>query len=259
MAHSTSIFCSSKTRFLIAFAAIAGFLFQVSQASASVNFEPLTPKCSSSEDNLAWCANKLGQSPWVAQLDRVMNRLYKATREVSCKAELTFLHQSRLYQIPATNDQAHAISVNVVVLPGSTPNAYASEIGVRGFSQFVVHLTSELLRNVRNESELAFILAHEIAHIRGEHFPVAADGMILSDSVKAHIARVHRSWELEADQKAIADLKRANYSIASAVALLNRIGHFEQNDTHEAHRNHPSIGQRTTLLSALPSEEKPIS
>lgn len=127
------------------------------------------------------------------------------------------------------------IPLRLVVVTDDEVNAYALPGGL-------IILTSALLQEVRNEAELAGILAHEAAHIENRHSLAHAvqsgaavyivgllvgdmSGALASSYVAGQLAELaySRTAEAEADALAVAWLRTANIDPGVAAGFFDRL------------------------------------
>ena len=161
-------------------------------------------------------------------------------------------------------------SVRIVVarLPGE--NAFALSNGV-----VVLHLG--LLAALRNEHQLAFVLAHEISHIEAQHGYLGAhlrrnvrtrahltDLLMLGSGIgygyfSDGLQRVSREFEVQADQMAAERLLSAGYDLVHAARFFEVLAGFPNVD-HTQLKTHPLHEQRANaLLEKAASNELPVS
>ncbi len=108
----------------------------------------------------------------------------------------------------------------------SSSGTFASTNGhriqvARGFVEFA-----------QNDSELAFVLAHEMSHILKGHRPVAD-------------LRLSYAQEIEADHLGFQLLARAGYDPTGAIELLRRL---QGSSSASADQAHPSFSARAEIL-----------
>ncbi|MCB0324463.1 MAG: M48 family metallopeptidase, partial [Bdellovibrionales bacterium] len=127
-------------------------------------------------------------------------------------------------------------------------NAYALEADSEHQSTPVIIVTKGLLDLLRSRDELAFVLAHEMAHLRREHFSPSFPLAVLTSRQLARIAAVHRRWEHEADRDALSDLRRAGYATEAALHVLERLESSNESEMLEQHGGHPSLQARIAAL-----------
>ena len=110
-----------------------------------------------------------------------------------------------------------------------------------------ITISDKTLESLKSDSELAFILAHELGHLYYCHSAPELSGFILSDFQKSIIEETHKRWEIEADSFAIATLKQTNYSASESINLLERV-EDSANIHGTAIHHHPSVKDRTDLI-----------
>jgi len=103
----------------------------------------------------------------------------------------------------------------------------------RGTSSGTIYITTDLLKTLKNEAELAFVLSHELVHSARDHsmrnnHEVAAGiselnkrGISGADLTKAH-ARNLQAREDEADMWGLQILDAAEYEVKAAEKLVSR-------------------------------------
>jgi len=82
---------------------------------------------------------------------------------------------------------------------------------------------SELLEQLVSPSEIAFVIAHEMAHLDAGHVLPPLGPTVLSHSQMEEIASIRRRWEHEADIRALDKIVDAGYSAKAPEDLLRRI------------------------------------
>lgn len=97
---------------------------------------------------------------------------------------------------------------DVEIVPGRKLNAHADGE--------IAQLSSAVVNETANDDELAFVIAHELAHNILEHPQQLATG-------KRTIARV-RETEIEADRMALSLMKQAGYDPGAAARFWARFG-----------------------------------
>ncbi len=101
-----------------------------------------------------------------------------------------------------------------------------------------------LVKRLPNESELAFVLAHELAHEILRH-----QDTIHSENMGEAPAELSRGMELEADRAAIGLVAYAGYDPRSASMALNHLSKIGSDD--EAAAGYPSPAERLAQLGKL--------
>jgi hypothetical protein len=139
--------------------------------------------------------------PWeVAELEHQIRRLEASSRRVDDPALMR-----RIEQWLGRIDPIAAAPIRVFLLDGPRPQA--DLVGGR-----LLRIRTGLLRQLRHEDELVFVLAHELAHRRLDHVR----------------ARRDPGWdqglaEIEADRIAHADLIRLERDPGAGFALIARL------------------------------------
>jgi len=192
------------------------------------------------------------------EIEAVFSRLYPqygmhqvATLMCVARSEevLPFVMDSMFSQTSVRYKQPR---VEITLTSDVYPNAYALPHPSEKNNGVEIVLTAGLMRLVSNESELAFILAHEMAHLRLEHFSPHVPFLILNSEQLARIALIHQNWELEADREALEVLETAGFNGLAAVSLLERLAAADESHTHTSSffRHHPAIEERISEVRA---------
>ncbi len=148
------------------------------------------------------------------------------------------------------NDVLAGSPIQLELLDDSKPNAFAipSYRSQSGTPRII--LTSGLNSLLINKSELAFVIAHEISHLREDHFSPDLPAITLTSSQLRKIVQVHQSWEMSADRSAVEMLHRRGLDARAGLHLLGRLHEFESESEHTLGRNHPSISERLDRLNS---------
>lgn len=132
-------------------------------------------------------------------------------------------------------------------------------------------LSSGLLKSLESEDELAFVLAHEIAHVaRRHHYQVvqrqrladqAAKGLqaVTQDGDTAKLAQasgqiyargLDKTAEFESDRLGVEIMTRAGYDPVAAINVLEKLQRFKGNDPRAEllFSTHPSPSERLDML-----------
>lgn len=159
-------------------------------------------------------------------------------------------------------------SVDLKILYDSEVNAFAT------FGNRMVVYTG-LLKECRNENELAGVLAHELAHLESGHVVknmsvqmvlTMAVGMVSGSSgTAAQLAQLlagsafQRSQESEADRLGIQYMEKANMKIAAFGDLMNRIVKDDALERHlELINSHPYSKDRAAIIYKAGKKQKTI-
>lgn len=158
-----------------------------------------------------------------------------------------------------------------------------NELGAYSTPGGYVFITRGLLRLTQDESELAAILAHELAHVTLMHIVTELDIHASRQEDLSGLARLigatgsatqvafnqavdkamtflfsdgfRKSQELDADRMAVDVMALTGYDPAALIRILRRIRAVENN---QSQRTHPDFGQRDQQLEAyLPSHGLP--
>ena len=105
-----------------------------------------------------------------------------------------------------------------------------------------IKVTHAMMRFLAEEPELAFVLAHEAAHIMLDHSAAVSSAD-------------RRRQELEADRLALHVLDNAGYPLQSSVAVLERLA-TKNPGLRGGNPNYPPVSQR---LQALHAEAKVLA
>jgi len=117
----------------------------------------------------------------------------------------------------------------LVLLDSNTPLALSSSSGLTAFSK-------GLVLSLSSESELAFVLAHELAHIELGHF---------TKNLEQVSAERRRMMEFEADSHALSILASAGYNSNAARLVLSRTRGF-----YEDSKFYPGVEERIENIEA---------
>ena len=176
---------------------------------------------------------------------RVANLLSKLYPEI---CELSESAKSVSISFADTNCQNKHLSIEVEIQDKLEPNAFALAVDEKSGK---VIITKGLLSMLKTESELAFVLAHEITHIKLDHFPAILPDTFLSKKQIAHITHIHQSWEYLADKVATEKLYTAGLDPTSALHLLGKLEQFETAAPHYLAENHPPMEKRLERIEFL--------
>jgi predicted Zn-dependent protease len=103
-------------------------------------------------------------------------------------------------------------------------------------------LSAKLIKKINSESQLAFILAHELAHI------ISGDNsQIWADPIDAYSKS--KKEELQADQKALEYIIQAGYDPRQALMALAQIYSSDSVDTDN--ESHPELADRLFTLQKI--------
>lgn len=159
------------------------------------------------------------------------------------------------------------------VIQSDSVNAFAMPGGY-------VLVSSGLLKSLESEDELAFVVAHEVAHVaRRHHYQVvqrqrlaeqAAKGLqtLAQDSDTAKLAQasgqiyargLDKSAEFEADRLGVEYMTKVGYDPAAALSVLEKLQRMKGNDprTELLFSTHPSPAERLDMLSTSGIDQLP--
>ncbi len=150
------------------------------------------------------------------------------------------------------------------VIKSDSINAFATPGGY-------VLLTAGLLKTLDNEDEMAFVVAHEIAHVARRHYyqvvqrqrlaEQATKGLqaVMQDSDAAKLAQasgqiyargLDKTAEFEADRLGVEFMTRAGYDPAAAIGVLEKLQRLKGDDPRAEllFSTHPSPSERLDML-----------
>ena len=199
-------------------------------------------------------------SSWEEHLSGIFRRLYLKGEPSSARAliegsESAFFCSGTEANLGSgsemflTGGDGEPIAVSIGIIDDSNPNSYALPADSESGEPARIFLTRGLLEQIQSVDELAFVLAHESAHIRLNHFVPPLPLAILSAADLEHISAVRQGWEFEADRLALYDLKLAGMNASAASAALLRLERFESVEVASNSRNHPQLRRRLIALS----------
>lgn len=170
------------------------------------------------------------------------------------------------------------LKYHFAVLDSQEINAYSTPGGY-------IFVTSEAIRHMQDESELAGVLAHEIAHVNRRHIVkqlkiygksksslFSSLTMMLSgsnDTAKVAFSQIVDQAvnilfdqgykikdELEADSVGTLLLANSGYDPLALQRYLKRIDSFSKTRAKVVNKTHPSSTERMSVLSQLIEDEK---
>lgn len=170
-----------------------------------------------------------------------------------------FEHRTGELQPSSITTNQDPQTIDIIIQEQSAPNAYALPMNEGSQTPAQIILNQGLLESIRDESELAFVLAHEISHIRHNHFQTHLPELLLTVSQIRHIDSVHRAWELAADQEAIADLKNSGFNILASISVLERFCSFQNSTERKSISHHPAMIERILALKNYASDQTRVA
>ncbi len=158
---------------------------------------------------------------------------------------------------------------NVHIVKEKSPNAFCIPGGN-------IYVTSGLLEFVRSDAELAFVIAHELAHADGKHVIVqmernqklglaalaiaiasrgAGAAIVLSNVAAIAVANAYsRDLEQEADLNGADIAEKAGYDLVAGVTVMESLAEEELKTPWidpGVYRDHPKIADRVSYIADL--------
>lgn len=170
-----------------------------------------------------------------------VQRFYRAVTQEPYKKETVSLTVNR-------GDERIDTNVRPETICGYPVNVYFSEEMNGHTDGEQVLVTSELMRNIPDNVNLALIIAHEMGHAIAGHTRQAKS----------------KKLELKADRMALVLMERAGYDINAAISYWQRANHPHA-DFQRSSKTHPSISERyenfkteQARIEKLKAEGKPL-
>ncbi len=133
------------------------------------------------------------------------------------------------------------IAPSILLLPGTAPNAFVSD------SEHII-LTRGLVQIIENQDELAFVVAHELGHLKLGHLVQNSNALpALAERTVSHRQLIER--ELDADKFAVDLLMKSGFNPGSGLKLLGKISAFSAGESVVAQSAYPSLNLRIRALS----------
>lgn len=171
---------------------------------------------------------------------------------------------SKLYpnmHITQNNQTLSCATPNVI---SSVPYVSYSIINTKHINAFVVDtsnaypcigivLTAALLSHITSESELAFVIAHEVSHWQNGDINTIPTNLILSHTQAEHMFRIRQQKEYEADALASKTLMQAGFDLQDGNNFLKKLSSIlpqtneKLDNTYTAH---PSLASRASRLKS---------
>ncbi len=128
-----------------------------------------------------------------------------------------------------------------------------SEIGAYPLPGGKVLVTLGMLKQLKTESELAAVLAHEIAHVLKRHQLQSLAGDTAQTNLGAITVALPPALEFEADRMAVVVLARAGYDPSAYLSVLRRLQSDRSKDAGLAMLSavHPPFGERIAQLQPI--------
>lgn len=176
----------------------------------------------------------------------------------------------------AAHGQRSELDYYFGVIESEEVNAYAAPGGY-------IFITSGALNLMRDEAELAGVLAHEIAHVNERHVVEALDIRAADDTAFGGLARffggaseaarvvfsqavdqamtvlfeegLRHEDELEADREGVVLATRTGYDPQGLHRFLERLSQVEPSERETVSRTHPEAGERLAHLNGFLEEQ----
>lgn len=198
---------------------------------------------------------------WSAEIPAVFTRLYPAYVVLS--------HSAR--QIPAAGSSSLAEngdgadwragwnfisrqpglpSLRIEFLDDPEPNAYAVSSKQNANRQAIIYLSRGITALFRSRSDLAFVLAHEMAHLKADHHMPDFSLALLTGRQLKRISAIHQDWEFQADQAALTQMARAGFDTLAPAALLQELSRYKAAIDRGFDHRHPSTARRIRALQS---------
>jgi Zn-dependent protease with chaperone function len=236
------------------FAAVAGFFAATPTAIASPRGNESLANLSDqllTADEILYLLRTNNRSAWSKQTADTFQRLfpgYSSSTAFECSAADTpenAVAESLLFH--RTDGSPEIIQLRFLEDP--LPNAFALPPVTEEGTPAEIILTSGLMERLQSDTQLAFVLAHEMAHIRMGHFAPQLPPMLFTKEQLEHIATVHAGWELQADQAALHELLASGFDVADVSALLAQLAGFEAHAHEALPASHPPMEQRIAAIA----------
>lgn len=170
----------------------------------------------------------------------------------------------------ATQSSRSELNLQVGILATDEVNAFACPGGY-------ILVTRGLLLQLQDESELAFVLAHEISHVAYQHSGefqrgtgfvsfvsalFSGGGSVVNSVVRQSTGELEaqllekgrqRNFELDADRAGMLLSSALGYNPLSGTAYLRRLGAMTGNDTFI--KTHPAISDRIVSMETFAVEQ----
>ena len=187
----------------------------------------------------------------------------------------------QMVQRIVTNAEPDAFTYRVRLVEDPGYNAFTPGGGS-------VYVTTGLLRTLSNEAQVAFVLAHEIAHVKLGHVTAAARAqtvggvaatvaqrsaapaatglppqigdLVVANALAAGVSGYGRSQEDEADRMGLRLMVAAGYDPREAPKVFETFGSLNPDPdaiTHFFHGSHPMNRTRSATLRQLVAENYP--
>lgn len=195
----------------------------------------------------------------VADVFLTLYPAYRPTSDGSC--ELSSIADSSIaddssatflfYSLAAKN----LSTITLTILDDPRPNAYAIDSAHSASGASELFLTKGLLELMTSRAALAFVIAHEMAHLELDHFAPDFSLLVLTASQEQRVRRIHEDWELTADRRAAQILRKTGFDNREAIDFLRLLGSCGNPDVHEnVLQAHPAIEDRIQSVEVAMSD-----
>lgn len=174
--------------------------------------------------------------------DKSMQLLSGQSQAVEIKQQLGVLIDSDqsgylrglVSKLVSGNSKFNGRPIRVSILNSANPLALSSPSGE-------ILLSAGLVKNFSSESQLAFILAHEIAHVEHGHTVASAD--------PAEAFSISQELELEADRLGLEIIMQRGYDPRQAILALAQI--YRLSGVNVDAHSHPDFSKRAFQLQNI--------
>jgi len=202
-------------------------------------------------DTLEACAIADGEFDWKQHIHHVAARVFTYYAPLSKLNRANFKSFSYLNSFVNEDRDDHLNVIELYVMHTEEPNAFSIPGNSKEGLASRIIITEGLLLQLTHESELAFVLAHEFAHLRLSHFTPEIPTALLSNAQRAEMLQLQRSWEIEADSAAVRLLEATGFTATRALKLFSHLS-LHQDHGHKL-SSHPSLKSRIIQAKASPS------
>ncbi len=211
--------------------------------------------------------DSLSMSSWAHYIRKVFVQLYphyntRASKRGTLPSQCTINSEqhrtNELYELVQLDVSQEVVppsspaeNISFIVINQAQANAYALPADYEVGQPARIMISLGLLELISNESALAFVLAHEMGHLKFDHFSPHVPALFLSPETQSRIALVHREWEHVADRYALVQLVEAGYDPAEGVSLMERLERLSADHRTEERalfHHHPAIEDRLTAM-----------
>ena len=180
----------------------------------------------------------------------------RAMRTAGVKT-LTVNRDGKYFQIPVKTE--YICIMPLVILNTNELNAYADGEAI--------YLNAGMERALRDDTQLAILLGHEMAHNTLRHMESKAVGMLIGGLIGASIDPAYtdvgqqmgsivysQEFETEADYVGVYFASRAGYDVSQAAELWRAMGLINPDSIHVPSLTHPSTALRYNTIKKTSEE-----